>query len=661
MITSPFTVYALNLVHRTERKESIESQFQGRDEFDLHVIPAIELRQPTWGLWQTFYKIVGQEKKKGSPFFIFCEDDHVFTSQYNKRYLFDCIEEADTMGADLLSGGMSVVSSPVQVRKNLFWVDLFNGMQFTVVYSRLYEQILAAKTDGGYTLDIQLSYLAKTKFVMYPYISVQKEFGYSDATTTNNEEGKIDRFFRISQESLEKLCKVRNFFQGLSEESICDVLSTDVSQCYIPTFVINLKERTGRLEHILSQFEGKAEFDVQVFNACKGRTGAEGLWNSIVEIIRMAKDADEDFVLICEDDHVFTSDYNRDMFLHQIMLAGMMGAQLLNGGIGGMANLVPVGCGLYWVDKFWCTQFIVVYKSAYDVILNAYFGIRDVADEKLSSILTNKLLIAPFISEQKDFGYSDATESNNGSNPISKFFDTSRIKMGTYFHAEKYMHQTDHYPVESKSAFQYMEECGAQKLQLGCGGNLLDGWLNTDLAPVVDAYFLDAAQPFPFRDDAMDFVFAEHLIEELALDVIFKMFKEVHRVLKIGGVIRLAFYSPENLIQMRNGKTNADFCNAYKKWCLHCNPKLKDVIEVAHPEQLGSMALSSFIQKLGKRDSYDSVIIKCLLENAGFSRTKTCPIHESEHPLLRNVERHKVYIPEAIYQFETIAIEAVKA
>lgn len=110
-----------------------------------------------------------------------------------------------------------------------------------------------------------------------------------------------------------------------------------------------------------------------------------------------------------------------------------------------------------------------------------------------------------------------------------------------------------------------MEECGAQKLQLGCGDNLLNGWLNTDVAPVTDAYFLDAAQPFPFRDEAMDVVFAEHLIEELALDVIFKMFKEVHRVLKLGGVIRLAFYSPENLVQMRNGKTNADFCNAYKE------------------------------------------------------------------------------------------------
>ena len=52
------TVYAPNLAQRPERKVSISEQFAGRSEFNLHIVPAIEKRHPTWGLWQTFYNIV---------------------------------------------------------------------------------------------------------------------------------------------------------------------------------------------------------------------------------------------------------------------------------------------------------------------------------------------------------------------------------------------------------------------------------------------------------------------------------------------------------------------------------------------------------------------------------------------------------------------------
>ena len=204
MIELPITVYAPNLPQRPERKHSIYAQFAGRTEFALNIIPAIERKQPTWGLWQTFYKIVEQEKKKDSDFFIFCEDDHVFTENYSKDFLLDCIVKADEMKADILSGGMSVTINPVQVYDHLFWVDVFNGMQFTVVFNRCYDRILAAKTDKGYTLDFQLSYLAKTKFNIFPYISVQKDFGYSDATEFNNETGKVERFFAEETDTTEK-------------------------------------------------------------------------------------------------------------------------------------------------------------------------------------------------------------------------------------------------------------------------------------------------------------------------------------------------------------------------------------------------------------------------------------------------------------------------
>lgn len=658
MIELPITVYAPNLPQRPERKHSIYAQFAGRTEFALNIIPAIERKQPTWGLWQTFYKIVEQEKKKDSDFFIFCEDDHVFTENYSKDFLLDCIVKADEMKADILSGGMSVTINPVQVYDHLFWVDVFNGMQFTVVFNRCYDRILAAKTDKGYTLDFQLSYLAKTKFNIFPYISVQKDFGYSDATEFNNETGKVERFFAKVQTSLEKLDKIRKFYNQLPHSARQKVYDADVSASYIPTFVINLKERADRRKHILQEFEGRDEFQVQLVEAAKGENGAVGLWMSICNIIQQAKDTDEDFVLICEDDHVFTPNYNREKFLRQVMLAGAMGTQLLNGGVGGFSNLVPLSHGLFWIDKFWCTQFIVVYKCAYDIILNTYFSVRDVADEKLSSILTNKLLIGPFISEQTDFGYSDVTEANNSIVSIRKYFDESRLKYTIFQHAEKYLNFSEDYVSPYLPISSCIHTNQANLLQLGCGNNLLKGWINTDLEPVQNALFMDVLQPFPLPEACIDYVFSEHLLNELSLESVNKLLKECDRVLKPGGLLRFTFYTAENFLHLHSENEQAD---EYVRWCLKRkkgNAAKKLLTEA--PCLSYSLALNYFKEKTKELMLYDYSLIEYLLKQNGFQQICRCRISESAYLPLKGIEQHKVYIPQEIYQYEVTTIEATK-
>ena len=84
----------------------------GKDEFKLHIVPAFEHSNGAWGLWQTFYTIVSTEAEKNSPFFIFGEDDHIFTDNYTFDFLSKNIEDADSLGADILSGGMSWFDNP---------------------------------------------------------------------------------------------------------------------------------------------------------------------------------------------------------------------------------------------------------------------------------------------------------------------------------------------------------------------------------------------------------------------------------------------------------------------------------------------------------------------------------------------------------------------
>ena len=654
----PISVYAPNIAIRVDRKSSIVMQFLGKEEFCLNVIPAIEKKNAAGALWQTFYRVVELEKKKNSDFFIFCEDDHIFTTCYSKERLIVAIETADKLNAELLSGGMSAIKYPVQVAADLFWVANFTGMQFTVVYRRFYEKVLACTSNAEYVTDIHLSFLAKNKFVIYPYISVQKEFGYSDVTSQNNEIGRVDRLFKYSQNLLATLNKCRNFFLRMPENTKGDIMSTDLKNVCVPTYIINLKERSDRLHHSLAQFVNHQEFDVHVIEACKHEVGAVGLWMTLCSIIRRAQNNNNDYILICEDDHVFTKHYNREVFLRQILLAEVLGAHLLSGGVGGFGNLLPLQFGLYWCDWFWCTQFIVIYKKSFDKILQADFSVRDVADEKLSSILTNKMIVAPFISEQISFGYSDITEENNRSPKILQHFTKSNHLLEHYKYVETHILNQDSKISRKESNFCLRDKrfCA---LQLGCGFNLLDGWLNTDLRPTYGAAFLDVTQPFILQNNSVNYIFMEHLLEAFTIKQVKSILKECFRILKPNGVLRITIFSHENIVRLFRQRVHSKVEKDYIRWNL-THYGNEEIDENGQALSFFSVVLSNFMHKLNQGNLYDFYTLSTILKEIGYTKIHKCEIFCSQHKMMKNIERYISYMPIDMYKFEITILEASK-
>lgn len=102
-----------------------------------------------------------------------------------------------------------------------------------------------------------------------------------------------------------------------------------------------------------------------------------------------------------------------------------------------------------------------------------------------------------------------------------------------------------------------LAQAGVRGVQFGCGGRLPKGVLNTDLvgftdirlestAPgrvfrVNDAPFVhhDVTQPFPAADGAFDWVYSEHMIEHITQAQAVSWLKDVRRLLKPGGLLRL--------------------------------------------------------------------------------------------------------------------------
>src|SRR5579859_2973117 len=168
------STYVINLSKRTERKENILKEFAGRKEFKVHIVTAIEHATGAIGLWNTIKYILQNMVEDRDDFILICEDDHQFTGNYSEEILFGCIAEARERGADILCGGVSWFEDCLQVTERLFSVQKFSGLQFTIVFKKFFSVITGAGFNAGDVADYKISALSKNKFVIHPYISVQK-------------------------------------------------------------------------------------------------------------------------------------------------------------------------------------------------------------------------------------------------------------------------------------------------------------------------------------------------------------------------------------------------------------------------------------------------------------------------------------------------------
>lgn len=207
-------LHIVNLKQRNDRRVSILREFENKKLFKLTIHEPISHPIGSYSLWQTFREIVNESKRRNDEYFIFCEDDHVFTKHYSESVLIDNIQTAQKFHADILLGGVSWFDLPMQCAPNLFFIDQFNGMQFSVIFKSFYNTILNFKSTESTVTDICISGISANIFVMWPFLSVQKEFGYSDVTSFNNVPNYVSGLFKKTAKELEVLDKVRKYYEG---------------------------------------------------------------------------------------------------------------------------------------------------------------------------------------------------------------------------------------------------------------------------------------------------------------------------------------------------------------------------------------------------------------------------------------------------------------
>ncbi len=190
------------------------------------------------------------------------------------------------------------------------------------------------------------------------------------------------------------------------------------------------------------------------------------------------------------------------------------------------------------------------------------------------------------------------------------------------------------------------------KLHVGCGGFLLPGWLNSDLSPLNrgGVLYIDATERLPFADASLDFVYSEHFIEHLPYRQGRFFVEECQRVLKPGGVCRLATPKLEFLIELYQNQAaplEAYARDSFDKW-------------VGGDLYSRALVINNFFHNWGHQCIYDHSTLTQLLTLSGFKTVVACEVGESEHAALQNLEHHHSLTTPEFNRLETQVVEATK-
>jgi predicted SAM-dependent methyltransferase len=204
------------------------------------------------------------------------------------------------------------------------------------------------------------------------------------------------------------------------------------------------------------------------------------------------------------------------------------------------------------------------------------------------------------------------------------------------------------------------------KLNVGCGKNVVQGWINIDKSPSVllsatpwlrklllasavltpeqaegfpqGVVHANVVKRIPAADESADFIYSSHMIEHLSRWEALSFVRECHRVLRRSGALRLA--TPDLAVMVNdylNGtspfagavSTPADaFCLEYRAYA---NSQVNPV--------------RGLVRKLMGGDShqwlYDSASISQLLREGGFNEITACSYQRGLTPDLASVERRE--------------------
>ncbi len=206
--------------------------------------------------------------------------------------------------------------------------------------------------------------------------------------------------------------------------------------------------------------------------------------------------------------------------------------------------------------------------------------------------------------------------------------------------------------IDKQLVDRYLLQNEIRKLHIGCGYNIIDGWLNSDYQPIpTDILRLDATQTFPIETNKFDYIFSEHMIEHILYAEGLAMLTECYRVLRKNGTIRVSTPNLPFLLDLyRSDKSDRQL--AYIKWATDNFIDGTDYYD-------DTFVINNFVRDWGHRFIYDEKTLRASLEKAGFTHITKCALNQSEEASFRDLE-NETRLPEGFLRMETLTLEGKK-
>lgn len=184
-----------------------------------------------------------------------------------------------------------------------------------------------------------------------------------------------------------------------------------------------------------------------------------------------------------------------------------------------------------------------------------------------------------------------------------------------------YVHYLEGY---KRDALPQSPAATAQRLHLGCGPNKLVGWVNIDVEEEYEPDLLhDLTAGIPAADDSAEVIYSEHVFEHFSLEAGTALLAEALRVLRPGGVLRIAMPDLAHVIER--------YQNGWRDQPWLQEPGFAYIDTACRMLNVG-------LREWGHTYVYDEQDICLRLHQAGFTSIRRCGFGESEHADLRGLE-----------------------
>ena len=171
-----------------------------------------------------------------------------------------------------------------------------------------------------------------------------------------------------------------------------------------------------------------------------------------------------------------------------------------------------------------------------------------------------------------------------------------------------------------------------KRLNWGCGGHTLPGWINSDQKDG-DGIDLscDIAQGLPLETGSIDYAVSIHALPEVPYDAIVPVLRELRRVIKPGGILRLCL--PDLIKGIR----------AYER-----GDREYFLVPDEDAKSLGAKLITQLIWYGYSRTLFTSEFIEEMLLKAGFARVEHCAYRQTSgpHPEIVDLDNRE---PESLY------------